>query len=83
MSDCRRVAVPELLQFKDASSMRDYSRQQRQAGKRIALVPTMVSVQPAALELAHCLIINDSPFAGLPARRTYVFGASSHVSPQC
>ncbi|KAL0042229.1 hypothetical protein WJX77_006723 [Trebouxia sp. C0004] len=33
--------MPELLQFKDANSMRDYSRQQRQAGKRIALVPTM------------------------------------------
>ncbi len=48
--------MPELLQFKDASSMRDYSRQQRQAGKRIALVPTMVSVEPTVRELAHRLL---------------------------
>ncbi len=37
--------MSELQQFKDASSMRQYSRQQRLAGKRIALVPTMVSLQ--------------------------------------
>lgn len=34
--------MADLLQFQDASSMRKYSRQQRLAGKRIALVPTMV-----------------------------------------
>lgn len=74
--------MPELLQFKDASSMRDYSRLQRLAGKRIALVPTMVSIESAAPEFVSRLILNDSPFAGLPARRTYVFSASSQVSSQ-
>lgn len=34
--------------FRDAASMRDWSREQRKAGKTIALVPTMVtSIIPA------------------------------------
>ena len=37
--------MTDLLQFGDAGSMRKYSREQRLAGKRIALVPTMVSLR--------------------------------------
>ena len=37
--------MTNLLRFKDAGSMREYSREQRLAGKRIALVPTMVSLR--------------------------------------
>ena len=35
--------MPELQRFQEASSMRQFSREQRKKGKRIALVPTMVS----------------------------------------